>query len=515
MVRLLALFCSGFLVAAPPPPASASPEAVEITRVLVLDQNRAVQLAVAKNLAIQAGMIPPAIAEENIRVEQGAFDPVLEAGYEIRELDNAVSSDPLTPANPSKVKIDGVDGGLTGRLPWGGRYDLGLSIQNRRSTVDNFRDEYSASVGLGLTLPILQGFGTDVNLAPIRIAQNNAVRSEWAFRQLLIDTVTDTVVTYNNLYFAQEALKVALRSQALAQQLLEDNIRRAEIGVMSPLDITTARAEAASREEEVLVARRAVRNNENLLKQLVTGEVEQILGLAVQIEAPALGVPAVDSVLAAFREAVVWRPDYRQILLELERNRIQLVVDRNAAFPALDLVASYGLNGLDRTLDDTIRQVAEAKFPSWTVGVNFAMPLPNRTADSRKKISELTVEEALLEIKRLEQAMLVQIDNALGEVETARERIEANRIATLLAAESLSAEEEKLRAGASTTFVVLELQRNLAQAQASQLRALLDYNNAVAGFHRDTGLTLDVNRVELGPDPAAPRPQIIRRPSAP
>jgi len=484
------------------------------TRLLMLDQSRAVQLAVAKNLAIQAGLIPPAIADEAIRIEQGAFDPVLDLAYQKSELNNAVSSDPLTPANPSKVRIDEYSGSIGGALPWGGSYDLGIDLQNRRSTVDNFADEYSATVGVGLNLPILRGFGTDVNLAPIRIAMNQSTDAQWAFRALLIDTITETLIAYNNLYFAQEALKVAVRSQALARQLLEDNIRRAEIGVMSPLDITTARAEVASREEEILVARRAVRDNENLLKQLVTGEIEQILTLQVAIDRPALGVPFTRDVREAFRLAIENRPDYRQVLLGLERNRIRLVVNKNAELPQLDLSATYGLNGLDTSVDRTLEQITNAEFASWTVGVNFSMPIPNRTANAQRRISELSVEESLLEIKRLEQTILVELDNTLGEIETARERIEASRVATVLAAESQDAEQEKLRAGSSTTFNVLELQRNLAEVQADQLRALLDYNNAVAIFHQSAGLTLRVNKVELGGPDVPPRPEIIRRPDS-
>ena len=486
----------------------------DTTQIVDLDQSGAVQLAVAKNLSIQAGLIPPAIASEAIRVEAGVFDPLLDLQFNKTELNNAVSSDPLTPANPSKVRIDEYSGAIRGQLPWGGTYDLGIDLQNRRSTIDRFRDEYSATVGAGLTLPILQGFGTDVNLAPIRIARRQAASSQWEFRQVLIDTITDTIVAYNNLYFSQEGLKVAVRSQALAQQLLEDNIRRAEIGVMSPLDITTARAEVASREEEILVARRAVRDNENLLKQLVTGEVEQILTLTLNISPPALSVPLVREVRLAFRKAIELRPDYRQALLELENNRIRLVVDQNAVLPTLDLVASYGLNGLDTSLDQTFEQITKADFASWAVGVNFSMPIPNRTATSQRRISELSIEESLLLIKRLEQTILVELDNDLGEIETARERIEASRVATMLAAESLQAEQEKLRAGSSTTFNVLELQRNLAEAQADQLRALLDYNNAVAEFHQSAGLTLQANDVALGAEAAAeaPRPEIIRRP---
>ena len=482
------------------------------TKVLELNQSSAVQLAVAKNIALQTGMVPPAIARQAIRVEEGAFDPVLDVNFNKSEFNNAISTDPLTPANPSTVQVENYDAAVRGALPWGMTYDLGIELQNRRSSVDNSKDEYSAGVGIGLSQPILRGFGTAVNLAPIRIARLQAVASEWTFRQLVIDVITETLVTYNNLYFSQETLRVALRNQALAQQLLEDNMRRAEIGVMSPLDITTARAEVASREEAVLVSRRAVRDNENLLKQLITGEVEQILALRVAISPPGLGVPSIPDVPGAIRSAFENRPDYQTALLGLDQRNIALVVSRNAELPSLDLTATYGLNGLDRSLESTWRQVTNAEFATWSVGVNFSLPIPNRTRNAERRITELSIEEALLEIKGIEQNIMIEVDNALGRIETARERIEASRVSTVLAAESLQAEETKLRAGASTTFVVLELQRNLAQAQESQLLALLDYNNAVTEFHRICGLTLQVNRVEI--ESAAPAAKVARPPGS-
>ncbi len=46
-------------------------------------------------------------------------------------------------------------------------------------------------------------------------------------------------------------------------------------------------------------------------------------------------------------------------------------------------------------------------------------------------------------------------------------------------------------------FVVLELQKKLIEAEAAQLRARADYNQAVSEYHRQTGTALREHGVVL------------------
>ncbi len=69
----------------------------------------------------------------------------------------------------------------------------------------------------------------------------------------------------------------------------------------------------------------------------------------------------------------------------------------------------------------------------------------------------------------------------------------ATRYALDLAQQSLEAEQKKLTAGSSTTFLVLQAQEQLAQTQSSYARALADNRRALANYERELGTTL-VNR---------------------
>ena len=92
----------------------------------------------------------------------------------------------------------------------------------------------------------------------------------------------------------------------------------------------------------------------------------------------------------------------------------------------------------------------------------------------------LTVEQALLTTKKLEQDVMVQIDDAIKTAQAAFERVDATHQASLYAAAALDAERKKLENGKSTSFIVLQLQRDLTFASSEEIRALADYNIALA-----------------------------------
>src|SRR6185436_12628592 len=148
-------------------------------------------------------------------------------------------------------------------------------------------------------------------------------------------------------------------------------------GVMSPLDITTAKAEAASREEIVIVAARAVKDNENFLKQLITRDLESLLDIRVDIEQPP--TPAFSSsTRAGIKEALELRPDYRQALLDIQRRNINLAFAKDQALPRLDLQGSLSLLGFDNTLSSSAERIARRDQTGWSVGAIFSVPIPNR-----------------------------------------------------------------------------------------------------------------------------------------
>ena len=477
---------------------SAAERPVSRPGVLHLTHESAMQMALAKSFAIQVESFGPKIKSQLVRSELGAFDPLLKAEWGRTEntkrnlfLDSTVQLQ-----KASNTRGDDWNVGFGGLTPWGLRYDLGLGTTEASGTSVLGHETFETGVRAKLEQPLLRGFGPAANLDQVRIARNNAVASEWTFRQKIIDILTDTDSGYNELHFSIENLRVKERSRALAQQLYADNEARLKIGVKSPLDVTEARAEAAAREEEVIVARRKVRDNENLLKQLVTDDLESMLAIQVEIEPPPS--PAfVAAVPEGIDDALGLRPDYRKAVLELQNRHINLAFRRNATLPRFDLTGSLELLGLDNDFATSLDRVPHRDRTVWTVGAIVSIPIPNRDARGQESAARLQVAQQLVALKELEQQIVVDVDNASGQVVTSRERIVSTAEARRLAQESLDAGEERLKAGVGTTFVVLELQSKLALAEAAEIRARADYNIAVGKYYQQTGTSLRVYNVKV------------------
>jgi outer membrane protein TolC len=481
-------------------------------RVVKLDLPQAIRLAILKNFRIQESEFGPKIAKARQRSAAGAFDPTLEVSYtrdvnnqELRTLNSNLEIETTAPGDPTPDLFavrqgNELDSAVVGLAPWGLTYDIGASViwdTNTQREPDFTR--YESFLGIGITQPLLRNFGTDVNLAEIRIARADRAISGWQLRREVTEVITETIRVYSELCFAIENVAVEKRSRALAAQLVRDNTRRAEIGVMAPLDILQARADLAARDERLLVAERAVADNENFLKQLITDEVAGILGVGVQPAPPRLPEsPPVDRV-KDFARAFEVRPDYREALLDLQKREINVVFTRNQALPRLDLVASFGLNGIDKDFAASFQRVSgqAANNLAWNVGAIFSVPIPNRTGTGNLEAAKLETARALVGLKRIEQAILVEADNAAGQIETTRKRIEAAAAAREFAAATLDAAQARLASGTITTFEVLQFQRDFANAEVSELRARADHIIALAEYARTIGATIERNRVVL------------------
>lgn len=468
----------------------------------------AVQLALQKNFAIEGSSFDPLISRAQLRSADGKFDPALTLAYTYDENEQDLTGLNVTsgqspadgliqPGLITRNTRDFAEANIGGLTPWGMNYEVGVTVENRQTSQNNYLDRYSSFAGFSVTQPVLRGFGTDVNMASVRIARANVAISQWAYARQVIDTITRVAEVYNELWFSSGYAEVERRSRNLAAQLAADNQRRAEIGVMSPLDVLQAETDVAAREERVLVAEREQADDENFLKQLVTDRVEDVLKIRLEIEPPPKAPGLSADRLSDLASAIENRPDYQAALLELQKKKINVVFTRNSTLPQLDLVASLGSNGLDRDLSDSINQTVESGTLAMSVGGVFSIPIPNNTAIGNFEAAKLEVARQLVELKRLEQSVLVEADNAAGQVETAAKRIEAARTARRLAARTLEAGETRLRAGTATTFEVLQFQRDLANAAISEIRAMADYNIAVARYQQATGSTLSRNRITL------------------
>ena len=451
----------------------------------------AVEQALRNNLTLRTEAVGPNISRQQLRQEQGVFDPVLEGRVNRNSDGNPQLIDPFsgTRAPASVVRSDAYEASVNGLLPWGASYRVGGVTENRRGTFNSFEDRYFSFLGVSLTQPLLRGLGTGAALAGVRFAEKSDEIAELAFRQAVIDTITGTVLAFDHLLFTRGTYRIAETNHRLTLKLVDENEIRRRKGIMSEVDVLEARSRAAQRESRMILARRAYHDSENELKRILFGDFAPIRDKSLEPELPGQAEISTEQITDYMKSAYENRPDFQQALLSMEQRKIGLSFERSQFLPQLDLVASYGLNGLSSSFSGSWDQVRSGDADSYSVGAIVSIPLPNRTASARKQVAELQVERSLLELKDLESQIAVQLQNAAGQIDTARERVSVARTALDLAKQNLVAEEKRLQNGVSSTFLVLDRQERLAIAQLDELSALVSLNDAVASFNRLAGRT--------------------------
>ena len=446
-----------------------------------------IQRALAKNYLIKRSTFDVSIAKARVTEQLGIFDPKLSGSYSYSD-----SQDPLLVGPVRESRSETYSLGLGGLMPWGLNYTVGANSANSRDSLALPFDNFASFAGVTGRQPLLRDFGFDATTAQIRIAMTGRQISEWAFRQAVIDNVTRVIFAYYDLAFAQARLRSALSSHELAAQLVKENTRRFEVGSVSEFDVTSARARLASREDGILQARQDIRDSQNGLKALISDDrTTRLLDWQIEIEVPSLlPVPMVRPA-EDFVEALKKRPDYQQALLTVKRSDINRRYQRNQLLPRVDLVGSYGYNGYDTDQSVSRRMVRDKDYHAYNYGLQVTVPLASTAERGRSRVAKLQQLQAEIDLKGLEQEIVVRIGNVAGLIETAYKRVEATRAARELGQLMLDAEIKRLRTGNGSTYFVLQQQEVLSSLEISAAAAVNDYQKALVEYDRQMGITLE------------------------
>ena len=457
-----------------------------------------VGLALENNLDLKIEKLARQVAKQEVAAAQGGYDPELSVSAKRAHEETAGESAgtaagalEILGAETDNDSYEAAVGGATGL--GGLNYEVGARTGDADGIRDgNPFDTSTGSAGITLTQPLLKGFKSDGTRYQVAVARGQSEEARVQLEAKAQAVVAQVEETWYALVRAREGIRVQEDAVRLATQLYEDNRRKVQIGAMSMLDEKQAESQAASARADLSITRRAYAEAQNQLKTLIWAdhrtfrEVE--LAAAGKLEAQPVQV----NMAAIGERALVDRPDLRQARLALERQGITVAHQRNQTLPALDLVGGYGVAASDEeSRGDVFDQLESADEPYWSAGVTLTVPLGNRAAKSRHAQSLAAEEKLKLQLQQLEETALVEVDDAAAAVVTGLERVQATREAREYAEQALQAEQRRLDSGKSTSFIVLQLQRDLTQARNSEIVALVDYNLQLSALALAEGTMLE------------------------
>ncbi|HSM13620.1 MAG TPA: TolC family protein [Thermoanaerobaculia bacterium] len=392
--------------------------------------------------------------------------------------------------------------GGTGRIEWGnGRFKT-----NSQFAILN--PSYSSGIDFSLSQPLLRGFGRSQTEFGIRIAEFQSDAARATFLQQVSTTIQNAENAYWNLVTAQANLRVAEESLRLAQQLHEDNEIRVDVGTLAPLELVQSEAGVATRQEEIIRARAAIGDAEDVLRYLIDIRNQAAWKLPIVAETPAETEPIAIDVEQGIETARQSRPELAAERINQSSREIESVYYRQRTRPRLDLTARYGFNGVGGDVvvrdpdgnvissvpggwDDAINQMLDADFAGWQVGLEFGYPLQNRSARARAVIADLALEQGRTVLERLEQIVEAEVRIAARGVDTSRQEIESARVSVRFSERNLEAERRKYENGLSTSFQILQVEEDLTAARSRLVNAITGYRRAIVEYDRSIGRLLE------------------------
>lgn len=470
-------------------------------RMLPLSAREAVGLSLNHNLDIEVARFQPWIEDQNIFALMGAWDHTAYAS--VAEV-QSVSPGTSVLNQVAKVRRESTSFllGLRKATPLGLSYDFNFA-NDRSETNDQgliLNPIWSQTLSGSVTMPLLRGLGSQVNMATLVIARHTRDQSVDSFEKSLSDAVLQVTLAYWDLVFAIENKKVKDQSLEVAVRLLEDTRRRLDRGLAARIDVTQAEAGVASQQEGILTAEAAVFSAADRLKRLVDPSLLREEVLLLPVDAPRVQGADLDEKLAVERgmeEALGRRPEIRQLRSQLLSQDATIDRAKNDLLPRLDLVGGGGLNGTEGNFRATNNGVRGGDFYDWSVLLSFEYALERSTARGNLNRAELEKRRFLLQVRNLENQILVEVRDAVRSIKTDEKRIEATRRARILAQEQLDGEISRNEHGLSTTFRVLDVQKELVQARTNELKALIDYHLDESRLQRVTGVLLEKNGIVL------------------
>jgi outer membrane protein TolC len=320
----------------------------------------------------------------------------------------------------------------------------------------------------------------------------------------------------------------------LAQKLYEDNTRRVEIGTLAAIEVVRAEAEVAAREEEVTIADTRVRLQETLFKNAISvnGMSSPSLVSSRIMPTDTIQVPTGEQLGAAeelMQLALSSRPDIAQTRLQLGNTDINLKAIRNARLPSLTLSFDFTNNGLAGQINPAftgnqipsefflgglgtaLDQIFTRNFPDYRIGLNLSVPLRNRQAQADLAATLLKKRQAEIGLTQTSNSIRLEVQNAMIGVEQALARYNSATKTVALQQRTLEAEQKKFDLGASTIFLVVQAQRDLAIARSQEIAAQNSYVVARTALDQATGQILEAHNITLEEAVEG----VVRRPASP
>lgn len=378
--------------------------------------------------------------------------------------------------------------------------DANFAAGTNRTRLSNFAGALNprsdSGVSFSLTQPLLQGYGTDVNTAPIVLAFLDTESSYFRLKSSLQNLVVGVIQGYWDLVQARTELWVIQQQIKQTEAINERALLQKEIGSADQDQLAQTTASLANFRANLISSEATILNR--------VASLRAILGLPPGSDFTIIPTtPPIQERMDIDWNAIVElaeqrRPDLVELKLVLEADQQRILQARNQAQPRLDAVALYQWNGLEGVMPvgDRIESLP-GQHTDWSLGVNFSVPLTLRSERARLRQTELLLANDRLNLKQGLLQASHTLASVLRTIDQLHEQAEAFRIAREASEASLQQQFARYSVGTLDIVDFLLALNTWASSVTSEARAITQLNSTLATLEAESGTILETHGVRM------------------
>lgn len=447
---------------------------------VALDPRLLLQLVVSRSAEIAYSKMQIEVASELSAAEAALYETIFfsnlrkDGGERQRTAEETISIVAASSQSMLAEQVKTAELGVRGRLPTGAEVSLSYRVRNRNNNLIGIAspsgspEEYDGALILTMKQALLRGRGRSVIETDLKVAEAEQKIALQQYRQQLLKTCNDALSIYWQLYRALEIRQIRQQGLDYARSVQADTGARISAGKLPPSNMIEARAGVLMREVEQIRSVQGVREAESRLQTLlnVSGLDHLDLSLIVRERNPKLVRMQSMSAEQRYRQALGSWPALNIARLRAEQAGLRLNFADSQRLPALDLVVSRSNTGLAKGYEETRKLAESSKYPQWSIGLNFEMPLEGgQKARSQYRAQLARTKQAEIEIDSIHAALANDIRMHWEQAISGHEEVSKVNVDVELRTELLRIERVRYDAGLSLLTQLLQREADLSDSR--------------------------------------------------
>ena len=354
------------------------------------------------------------------------------------------------------------------RLPHLGSLSITTNAERRDFSSNRRADflDFSGDVRIDYSHNILNRPSEEISL---QRARYNLSSAELSFQQQtlalegrVIDDFFILVQRIRELEIQNERLNLTKSNLELAQ-------RKYEVGLIAEVETLRLQVEVLQAESNFALAETAIESQRDLLRQTLGYEAQAPLEISTSVKHMLRQIDQEKAIFIGLKN----RTDMRQTEITEKLRIVNLEQAKKQNGINATLNANYSLRGRGDDIGD-ISSTLERN--QWGVGIQVTMPLiDNGARRSSIKKAEIQLKQSRLIKRREQQQVILQIRNAVRNVEEAERQITILEAGLEVAKRTYEVEQSRFELGLAKSQDLLDAQSQLTRAKIDALNAKINY----------------------------------------